>query len=120
MGKITLLMAISYSFFTTGFIYFIILQLAVYNNKTTPLNESLVGRQSTGTGFQSLISLMSFGVPMLVINLLRIAFGEIISQLVLLAIGLALTFTSNYWIMNIYKRFMKRRYKNMEGFRDTK
>ena len=120
MGKITLLMAISYCFFTTGFIYFIIFQLAVYNNKTTPLNESLIGRQSTGTGFQSLISLMSFGVPMLVINLLRIAFGEIISQLIFLAIGLALTFTSNYWIKNIYKRFMKRRYKNMEGFRDSK
>ena len=120
MGKISLLMAVSYSFFTTGFIYFIILQLAVYNNKTTPLNESLIGRQSTGTGFQSLISIMAFGVPMLVNNLLRIAVGETISLWILLVIGLSLTFTSNLWIMNIYKRFMIRRYKNMEGFRDTK
>ncbi|WP_321425916.1 DUF5687 family protein [uncultured Bacteroides sp.] len=120
MGKISVLMAVSYSFFTTGFIYFIILQLAVYNNKTTPLNESLIGRQSTGTGFQSLISIMAFGVPMLVNNLLRIAVGETISLWILLVIGLSLTFTSNLWIMNIYKRFMIRRYKNMEGFRDTK
>ncbi len=120
MGKITLLMAVSYSFFTTGFIYFIILQLAVYNLKTTPLNESMIGRQSTGTGFQSLISTLSFGIPLLVTNLLRIALGETLSLWVLLIIGLALTFTSNLWIKNIYKRFMKRRYRNMEGFRDTK
>jgi len=120
MGKISLLMAVSYSFFTTGFIYFIILQLAVYNNKTTPLNESLAGRQSTGTGFQSLVSLMAFGVPMLVINFLRIAFGETTSLWILLVIGMGLTFTSHLWIRNIYKRFMTRRYKNMEGFRDTK
>lgn len=120
MGKISLLMAFSYAFFTTGFIYFIILQLAVYNNKTTPLNESMIGRQSTGTGFQSLISLMAFGIPMLVINLLRMAVGETASQWILLVIGITLTCTSHLWIRNIYKRFMKRRYKNMEGFRDTK
>jgi len=120
MGKISFLMAVSYGFFTTGFIYFIVLQLAVYNNKTTPLNESLIGRQSTGTGFQSLISGLSFGIPLLVNNFLRIALGETISLWILLVIGLGFTFTSNLWIMNIYKRFMKRRYKNMEGFRDTK
>ncbi len=120
MGKISFLMAVSYSFFTTGFIYFIVLQLAVYNNKTTPLNENLIGRQSTGTGFQSLISFMAFGIPMLATNLLRVAVGETTSLWILLVIGLILTFTSNLWIMNIYKRFMKRRYKNMEGFKDTK
>ncbi|BEG99393.1 DUF5687 family protein [Bacteroides sedimenti] len=120
MGKISLLTAFSYALFTTGFIYFIILQLAVYNNKTTPLNESLIGRQSTGTGFQSIISLLSFGIPMLVINLLRITLGEPASLWVLLIIGIAFTCTSNIWIKNIYVRFMKRRYKNMEGFRDTK
>lgn len=120
MGKISFLMAVSDIFFTTGFIYFIILQLAVYNCKTTPLNESMIGRQSTGTGFQSLISLAAFGIPMLVNNMLRVLLGETLSLWILLIIGLGLTLTSNIWIMNIYKRFMKRRYKNMEGFRDTK
>ncbi len=120
MGKISFLMAVSDIFFTTGFIYFIVLQLAVYNCKTTPLNESMIGRQSTGTGFQSLISLAAFGIPMLVNNILRVLLGETLSLWILLIIGLGLTLTSNIWIMNIYKRFMKRRYKNMEGFRDTK
>lgn len=120
MGKVTLLMAFAYAFFTTGFVYFVVLQLAVYNNKTTPLNESVIGRQSTGTGFQSLVSLLSFGVPILVSNLLRILLGPTLGLWVLLLLGLALTLTSHLWIKNIYKRFMVRRYKNMDGFRTTK
>lgn len=120
MDKITWLMAISYGFFTTGFIYFILFQLAVYNNKTTPLNENVLGRQSTGTGFQNLISLGAFGFPILFDSVLRLTVGEEESSWILLIIGLILTFTANLWIKNVYKRFMKRRYQNMEGFRDTK
>lgn len=120
MGKITWLMAVSYGFFTTGFIYFLLFQLAVYNCKTTPLNENVIGRQSAGTGFQNLISLCAFGLPLLLSSLLRTLFGETASLWVLLVIGVMLTFTSGFWLKNVYKRFMMRRYKNMEGFRDTK
>ena len=28
--------------------------------------------------------------------------------------------TSRFWLKNIYHRFMKRRYKNLEGFRDSR
>lgn len=120
MGKITWLMAVSYGFFTTGFIYFLLFQLAVYNCKTTPLNENIIGRQSAGTGFQNLISFCAFGLPLLLSSLLRTLIGETASLWVLLGIGVMLTFTSGFWLKNVYKRFMQRRYKNMEGFRDTK
>lgn len=120
MGKITWLMAVSYGFFTTGFIYFLLFQLAVYNCKTTPLNENVIGRQSAGTGFQNLISLCAFGLPLLLSAMLRSLLGETASLWVLLVIGVMLTFTSGFWLRNVYKRFMQRRYKNMEGFRDTK
>lgn len=120
MGKITWLMVVSYGFFTTGFIYCVLFQLAVYNNKTTPLNENLIGRQSTGTGFQNLISAAAFGLPLLFSTLLRNLLGDEGSQWALLVIGVTLTLTSNLWIRNVYKRFMQRRYKNMEGFRDSR
>lgn len=120
MGKITILMLFAYAFFTTGFIYCILLQLAVYNCKTTPLNESVIGRQATGTGFQSLISASAFGIPLLISNLLRICLGQTASLWILLISGVILTLTSHIWIKNIYKRFMVRRYKNMDGFRTTK
>lgn len=37
-----------------------------------------------------------------------------------MAVGGLLTATHNLWIKNIYNRFMKRRYDNMEGFRDSR
>lgn len=120
MGKITWLMAVSYGFFTTGFIYFLLFQLAVYNCKTTRLNENIAGRQSAGTGFQNLISLCAFGLPLLLSSALGSLLGETATLWVLLAIGVILTFTSGFWLKNVYRRFMQRRYKNMEGFRDTK
>lgn len=120
MEKITWLMAFSYIFFTTGFIYLMLFQLAVYNNKTAPLNESMMGRQSTGTGFQNLISIGAFTLPVLTSSILQTALGETTGLLILMGLGIVLTLTANLWIKNVYRRFMKRRYKNMEGFRDTR
>lgn len=120
MGKMSLFMAISYLFFTTGFIYCLLFQLAVYNNKTTPLNENLMGRQASGTAFQSVISLLAFGLPLLITSVLRALCSETATLWILLISGIILTLTSNLWMKNIYKRFMKRRYKNMEGFRLTR
>jgi uncharacterized membrane-anchored protein len=51
---------------------------------------------------------------------LKSAFGETAGAFILLGIGLGFTLTAHIWIKNVYVRFMKRRYKNMEGFRDTK
>jgi hypothetical protein len=97
-----------------------IFQLAVYNNKTVPLNEGVTGRQASGTGFQTIVSFTSFGLPMLLNFGLKSAFGETAGAFILLGIGLGFTLTAHIWIKNVYVRFMKRRYKNMEGFRDTK
>lgn len=120
MGKLSLLSCVSYAFFTSGVIYFMLFQLAVYNNKTVPLNEGLTGRQSSGTGFQSLVGFACFGLPLIMLFGLKSLFGETTALWILLIIGMGFTFTSELWIKNVYKRFMKRRYKNMEGFRDTK
>lgn len=40
--------------------------------------------------------------------------------IIMMLIGLTLTVTHTIWIKNIYNRFMKRRYDNMEGFRDSR
>lgn len=120
MGKLSLLSAFAFSFFATGPVYFMLFQLVVYNTKTVPLNEGLTGRQASGTGFQNLVSFGAFGLPMVILFSLDAIFGEVIGQWILLAIGMGFTFTSNLWIKNVYNRFMKRRYTNMEGFRDTK
>lgn len=120
MGKLTLLSCFSYAFFTTGVIYFILFQLAVYNHKTVPLNEGVTGRQSTGTGFQSLISILSFGLPLTLFFSLKTLLGETGALWTMMGVGICFTLTSQLWIGNVYKRFMRRRYENMEGFRNTR
>ena len=95
-------------------------QLAVYNNKTTPLNVKLSGRQNMGTGLQNLISIATFGVPLILYTVLQLFLGEVATSCILLIIGLAFIVTSKWWIMNVYKRFMKRRYQSLEDFRNSR
>ncbi len=119
MGKLTLLNAFAWVLFTTGPIYFTFFQLAVYNKQTVPLNEKLTGRQSTN-GLQTIINLLAFTLPMITYVGLKSLAGEVITQCIMLVIGLAFTLTSGLWIKNVYQRFMKLRYLNMEGFRDSR
>lgn len=120
MGKVQLMALVGWILFTAGPIYCILFQLAVYNNKTTPLNVKLTGRQNMGTGIQNMIALGAFGLPLLIYPLLLFVAGETLTNIILSLIGLAFIATHKYWIRNVYNRFMIRRYKNMEGFRDSR
>lgn len=119
MGKVTLLTAISWFFFIPGFVYFGMFQMAVYNNRTVDMNNKMTQR-NVGTGMQNLISSAVFIVPLLLYFLLHFLTGETTTAWIFIAIGLAFILTSRYWLRNVYNRFMKRRYKNMEGFRDSR
>ncbi len=117
MQKVEVLTAISWAVFTIGLIYFCLFQLAVYNTKTMPLNAKITSRQNMGTGLQNLISGAVFAIPFLFYVLLKLWLGETATSWVLLTIGLCFVCTSSWWIKNVYTRFMKRRYRNMEDFR---
>lgn len=120
MGKIAILMAVSWAIFSIGFIYFALFQLVVYNTKTVPLNAKIGVRQNAGTGLQNLVSFATLGLPILLYFVLKSIFNETVSLYILLVIGIGFIATSRIWITNVYNRFMKRRYKNMEGFRDSR
>ena len=119
MNKLTLLGAFAWFFYTIGFIYFCFFQLAVYNKQTVPLNEKVTSRQNN-SAIQMLVNFGAFGVPLILYSLLNALLGETITYTILLVIGLGFTLTSPLWIKNVYHRFMKRRYENMEGFRDSR
>lgn len=120
MGKITLLASVSYMFLTIGFIYWMLFQLAVYNKKTVATNESMMTKNSGNSFYQSMIVILSFTTPMILNSILVVLFSEETAQWFFLITGVVLMLTSPWWIRNVYKRFMKRRYQNMEGFRDSK
>ena len=113
------LLKAKYYIYSIGFIYFCFFQLAVYNKQTVPLNEKVTSRQ-TNSAIQMLVNFGAFGVPLILYSLLNSLLGETITYTILLIIGLGFTLTSPLWIKNVYHRFIKRRYDNMEGFRDSR
>ena len=119
-GKLAVLSCIGWAVFVAGCVYFCLFQLAVYNNRTVDLNAKMTNRQNMGTGLQNLISGAAFGVPLLMNFMLTTFFGPTVTAWILIAIGAGFILTSRFWLKNVYHRFMKRRYKNMEGFRDSR
>lgn len=119
-GKLPVLNCISWAVFVAGCVYFFLFQLAVYNAKTVDLNAKMTNRQNMGGGLQSLITCAAFGIPLLMNFLLTTFFGDTVTAWVLIVIGAGFILTSRFWLKNVYHHFMKRRYKNMEGFRDSR
>ena len=119
-GKITLLAAIAYLIFVAGFVFFMLLQLAVYNTRTLPLNANLMKSNKSSNWIQGLVTGCAFMLPLLIDKLLSALLQEEVAHILLILIGLGFIATHNLWIKNIYKRFMKHRYKNMEEFRASR
>ena len=119
-GKVTVLSCVAVAVFTVGCIYCCLFQMAVYNTRTIDLNAKMTSRNSMGTGLQNLISILAFGGPLAVKAVLDALLPAPAGDWLLLAIGLGFILTSRLWLRNIYSRFMARRYKNMEGFRDSR
>ena len=59
-------------------------------------------------------------LPWIVYLPLVVLFNETVAYWGLLVLGLAFILTSRLWIRYVYTRLMKRRYQNMEGFRDSR
>lgn len=119
-GKVSVLECTAWIIFVPGAVYFCLFQLAVYNNKTLDLNAKMTGRQNVGTGLQNLIARGAFGVPLLLFFVLNATVGKEVTPWILLVVGILFIATSRWWLRNVYHRFMKRRYKNMEGFHDSR
>lgn len=119
-GTITFSMDMAYLFFTVGVVFPVAMQMAVYNDKTAPLNTGLMGKRQSNNTYQTVIILASFTVPLLINRGLELFLGTTGSYIALGVLGLAGFLTHRWWIGNIYTRFMARRYRNMEGFRNTR
>lgn len=120
-GKYTLLMLLSMLCFTAGPLYCLLMQLAVYNKQTMPLNKKLVSQGNMETNwFMTITELIVMFAPILVIFLLLALFSETVAYLIMLLIGIAFIAAHPLWLRNIYHRFMARRYENMESFRATR
>lgn len=110
----------SIGLFTAGVSYCILMQLAVYNDRTTPLNVKLSGRKNMGGAIQGLITVASMFIPIGVKISLGLLVGNTLADVIMAIAGIVMIATNALWLKNIYKRFMQRRYVNMEHFRDSR
>lgn len=118
-GKLTVIDVFGCMFFTSGVIFPFLFQLAAYNDNTLHLNAKIT-KTGSQTKAQLIFSLAGLFVPMIVMYSLMTFFSEDIAAWCMFAIGLAGTILHPLWLRSVYNRFMSRRYKNMDGFRNSR
>lgn len=119
-GKFSLLMVLAYLLISSGLLSFIMFQLAVTNKQTMPLNQKITGKGNIESGVQLILELVAMFLPIALVGVLVFVFNETTAYIVLSVIGLLFTLTHPLWLRNVYKRMMKRRYVNLEGFHATR
>lgn len=121
-GKFSLTMVLGCMLFTMGCILPGLFQMAVYNNQTLKLNQKVKTGTKSAQGsskLQMYVALAGMSVPIGVLMLLVSVFQETVAGIIMIVAGAVGTALSPWWMRNIYRRFMARRYENMQGFRDT-
>ena len=113
-------MLFAYMLLTSGFLHFIIFQLAVYNKQTLPLQQKMTAKGNFENGMQIVIEMVALFGPILIMGLGYLLMGLTYTYIMMCVIGLAFIVTHPLWIRNIYNRMMMRRYENMEGFHATR
>jgi hypothetical protein len=120
-GKWSIFMLISYAFFTAGFQYFVLFQMAVYNKQTTPLNTKFISKSGIENNyFQIAAEMVAFILPMILVSVLQTTLGDNASYAVMFVIGLVFILTYRIWLRNIYHRMMKKKYELLDGFRSSR
>ncbi len=118
IGKMSVWMNIGYFFFTAGVVYPLLFQMAVYNSNTLPMNTKITSKQGNTT--QQVVSTVILFLPLGLEKGATALFGEPWGYVLLALLGIAGIVSHQYWLRNVYQRFMARRYKNMEGFRASR
>jgi hypothetical protein len=115
INKIPIIHWVSFCLFGIGTISFFMFQNTVYNLHRLDMMGSL--RKVSNINLHSFITMgllmLIFGIIIL-IDMVSSENSAIYSMLIL---GTIFTITSPLWLRNIYNRFLKRKYQNMNGFR---
>lgn len=117
--KISIVEVLGCMFFTTGCVFPFLFQLAVYNDNTINLNAKIT-KAGSNTKAQLIFSFAGLFAPMIVMYVLMLCFSKDIAAACMLFMGLVGTVLNPLWLRNVYNRFMKRRYINMDGFRNSR
>ncbi|MDD7318192.1 MAG: DUF5687 family protein [Prevotella sp.] len=117
-GKYTLLQLVSIALFTAGPEFCILMQMAVYNRQSIPLNTKIIAKGSVETNWLPVVAeFVVMFLPVIIISILSAFFSDLVTYIILLTTGMLFIVFHEVWLRNIYRRFMARRYVNMDSFR---
>jgi hypothetical protein len=120
-GKWSFYMVMSYGIFTAGFQFFLLFQLAVSNRTSQPLNTKFISKSGMeNSKWQIIVEMFCLFIPVVFVSVLQAFLGDTVAYSVMFVVGILFILTHSLWLRNIYNRYMKCRYKNMEGFRATR
>ena len=117
IDKLDFLFLISIFFYTTGFLFFLMFQNAVYNKSFFDLSESGMFNWKGTSGNMLLVTMLGMFIPVILVAIIKGIFGVNVANYFMLVTGFIFTVTVKYWLTWTYNRFLKRKYKNMDGFR---
>lgn len=118
-GRLDLLLAVSTLFYTIGFLFFLMFQNAVYNKSYFDLFDGGMFNWKGTSGNMLVVTMLGMFIPIILVSIIKVIFSQAVACYFMLVTGLLFTLTSSYWIKWTYGRFLKRKYKNMEGFRSN-
>lgn len=112
-GRWSILMLFAYAAFVMGPVYCLMLQMAVINKTTQPLNEKFTGRAGSKNYIQMIAAMSIFFLPVVFVSVLNAVCSQTAAWSILFGLGVLFIATHRLWLRNIYNRWMKHRYENM-------
>ena len=118
-GKLNVMFLIANLFYVTGPVFFMIFQNAVFNKTYFDLFDRGMMNWKGQSPNMVIISLITMFLPVTVVLIIIRSFGTEVAYWFMILTGIAFTLASQQWLKWTYNRFLKRKYKNMEGFRSN-
>jgi len=116
-GKLSILLLLANLLYATGPVFFMIFQNAVYNKTYFDLFDRGMMNWKGQSSNMIVISMITMFLPVILVLMISSFFGKQTGYLFMILTGIVFTLTSQMWLRWTYRRFLKRRYGNMEGFR---
>jgi len=116
-GKLSVILLIANLLYVIGPVFFMIFQNAVYNKTHFDLFDRGMMNWRGQSSNMIIITLITMFLPVVLVLIIIGIFGKTTGYWFMIITGIIFTVTSQQWLQWTYKRFLKRKYKNMEGFR---
>ena len=118
-GKISFMLVIANFLYVIGPVSFMIFQNAVYNKTYIDLFDRGMMSWQGQSGNRVAITMITMFLPVILVLIVIGFFGKDVAYWFMIIIGILFALTSQQWLRWTYTRFLKRKYKNMEGFRSN-